>query len=388
MNSSGRKPKSNKGKVSTISLRGKLFLRWTYEGQRYHLYLSVPDTTANRDVVQLTANKIEYDVRHGRFDRSLSSYKSEACLSTATPDAPPKLKLKEIWARYVDYRAPNVSPKTIENTYKPVTMHLEKCKTDGIDDVLVFRKELFKATTRQQARRTLMQLSACCKWSLQHGLIEGNPFDGMYNELSKDKPAPPMAFTVEERDAIIAAFETHNAPGISYSYYAPFVKFLFWTGCRPSEAIGLKWGSITSDCSRVHFHESMVAVNGAMVHRKETKTGGKRWFTCPARLQELLQSLSRGGKDELVFPSPTGKAINSGNFSQRAWRTVLTGLDLTHKDGVKLTPYNCRDTFITLQALNGNSSTTIARWCGNSAAVIEAKYLDKLKLDYLKPTDV
>jgi integrase len=45
------------------------------------------------------------------------------------------------------------------------------------------------------------------------------------------------------------------------------------------------------------------------------------------------------------------------------------------------------DTF-TLQAVQGNSSTTIARWVGNSSKVIEEKYLERLKLENLRPTDV
>ncbi|HEY9641325.1 MAG TPA: hypothetical protein V6C57_12635 [Coleofasciculaceae cyanobacterium] len=53
-----------------------------------------------------------------------------------------------------------------------------------------------------------------------------------------------------------------------------------------------------------------------------------------------------------------------------------------------MTPYNCRDTFITLQAMQGNSSTTIARWVGNSSQVIEEKYLDRVQLEYLRPTEI
>jgi len=67
---------------------------------------------------------------------------------------------------------------------------------------------------------------------------------------------------------------------------------------------------------------------------------------------------------------------------------VLKSLDLAQKDGIKMTLYNCRDTFITLQAIAGHSSTTIARWVGNSSQVIEERYLDKMKLDHLRPTDV
>ncbi|MBC1270555.1 site-specific integrase, partial [Trichormus variabilis FSR] len=48
-------------------------------------------------------------------------------------------------------------------------------------------------------------------------------------------------FTREERDIIIKAFEESKL----YSYYAPLVKFLFFTGCRPSEAIALQWKHIS-----------------------------------------------------------------------------------------------------------------------------------------------
>ena len=90
----------------------------------------------------------------------------------------------------------------------------------------------------------------------------------MYLDMLQSKAPPPVAFTVEERDRIIAAFVNDSRPGTDYRHYAPFVKFLFWTGCRPCEAIGLRWGSVLPDCSRVHFHESIVEISGRKVRRK------------------------------------------------------------------------------------------------------------------------
>lgn len=382
--------KASRGTVAIGALRGSLFLRWQHAGKRHTLYLGLPDSLVNRQVAQNKVNTIEWDIRSGHFDDSLKRYKPVSSLSTSTPIPTPKLLLKDLWAQYMEYRSPQASPKTINSTYAPVSAHIDRCNIDGLEDALSFRKEILKVTTQAQARRTLMQLSAACKWGIQHRLIENNPFEGMYNELSKDKPAPPMAFSVEERDAIIAAFETHQGSGIRYAHYAPFVQFLFWTGCRPCEAIGLRWGSTTPDCGRVHFYESIVEVSGKLIRRQETKTGVKRWFSCPSRLQEMLLSIRPEdvNQDALVFPSPRSKPISISNFSQRAWKTILEGIGLHQKDGLTMTPYNCRDTFITLQAMSGNSSTTIARWCGNSAQVIETKYLDKLKLAHLKPTDI
>jgi integrase len=212
----------------------------------------------------------------------------------------------------------------------------------------------------------------------------------MYKELEASKPNPPKAFTVEERDRIIAAFEHDIRPGMNYRHYAHFIKFLFWTGCRPCEVVGLRWGSITEDCARVHFHESIVEASGKLVRREETKTGVKRWFSCTPKLQALMQSIRPKNSDPetLVFPSPKGGAIGISNFNDRAWMFILAKLELTEKDGIKITVYSCRDTFITTQACAGHSSTTIARWVGNSSDVIEKKYLDRLKLEHLRPSEV
>lgn len=395
--------KNQKGTVTIEAFRGRLRLRFRFNGQRYSLGLGLPDSKTNRRVAEIRARQIEDDMRlqlaHGGdyFDSTLAKYKPETALSVSEPDIKPKYtpQLKTLWQEYVGYKSLNASPKTINGTYQPVTSYLEKCSTDGLQDALKFRMELLQVTTQSQARRALMQLSACCNWAVRHGMVDTNPLEGMYKELEPTKPVPPMSFTVEERDRIITAFEKDTRPGINYQHYAPFIKFLFWTGCRPCEAIGLRWGSVTPDCSRVHFHESIVEVSGKLISRQTTKTGVARWFSCTPRLQALLQSIRPQNPDPatLVFPSPKGKAISETNFSDRAWKAILTSLGLEIKDGVKMTPYNCRDTFITLQAMPidgrpGNSSTTIARWVGNSSKVIEEKYLDKLRLEQLRPTEI
>jgi integrase len=85
-----------------------------------------------------------------------------------------------------------------------------------------------------------------------------NPYDGMAAEMPRfnyQQDPKPNAFTEEERDRVIAAFKAHKGnwngrgtAGMGYSYYASLVEFWFYTGCRPSEAIGLQWKNITDDC--------------------------------------------------------------------------------------------------------------------------------------------
>lgn len=83
--------------------------------------------------------------------------------------------LANLWNKYVDYKTPKVSPKTVEGTYNPVTVHLSKCSVDGLVDLLKFRMELLQVATQGQARRTLMQLSAACKWGMKLNFVKTNP---------------------------------------------------------------------------------------------------------------------------------------------------------------------------------------------------------------------
>jgi hypothetical protein len=50
------------------------------------------------------------------------------------------------------------------------------------------------------------------------------------------------------------------------------------------------------------------------------------------------------------------------------------------------TPYNCRDTFITIQIERGMTSDIVARWVGNSPEVIRKHYLGQIEM--LRPLDV
>lgn len=393
-NGSRGKRKAKTGSVKVRSSNNRLQLVFTHAGKRHFVSLGLSNTPLNMKLAQDKAFEVQRDLEYGEFDATYQKYKTQQT-RPKNDDLPAKAakknaRLRVLWEQYMEYRVPTASPKTINGTYDPVSSHLKQCKTDGLSDPLKFRKQLLKVTTMSQARRTLMQLSAACKWGIQHNLVTENPFEGMYRSLDATQPPPPVAYTTEERDRIIHTFETHKGKGMTYQHYAPFVKFLFWTGCRPCEAVGLRWGSVTEDCGRVHFHESIVEVSGKKERREETKTSVRRWFTCPGRLQGLLQSIRPDNPDPegLVFKAPKGGIIGERNFCQRGWAKVVTYLELDVKEGINMTPYNCRDTFITLQALAGHSSTTIARWVGNSSKVIEDRYLDKLKMEGLRPTDV
>jgi integrase len=116
----------------------------------------------------------------------------------------------------------------------------------------------------------------------------------MASEIKSNKAGKTsrMPFSKEERDAIINAFKNNTysskfAP-TPHSYYAPYIQFLFYTGCRPEEAIALQWKHISAGCQRIQFKEAVPSDNGI---RGQTKTGKTRTFPCNPKLQEFLGSI-------------------------------------------------------------------------------------------------
>ncbi len=111
--------------------------------------------------------------------------------------------------------------------------------------------EKYKSASEREKNNLL---KACCKWSVKEGLLEANPFAQMTITLPKgtDEYADINPFSREERDLIIQTF----AGDRYYSFYTPYVQFLFLTGCRPSEAIALQWKHINSKA--VQFRQSVV----------------------------------------------------------------------------------------------------------------------------------
>ncbi|WP_199333679.1 tyrosine-type recombinase/integrase [Oculatella sp. FACHB-28] len=175
--------------------------------------------------------------------------------------------------------------------------------------------------------------------------------------------------------AIISAFEhdTYSskfAP-VPHSYYASYVKFLFHTGCRPEEAIALRWKHIEKN--RIYFCE---AVATDVRIRKVTKTDKPRYFPINEELRVIFSAIrpEHYQSDDLVFPAKGGKEIDTHNFLNRVWRPVVNQLIKEGKVKEYLPQYNCRHTFITLCLEDGIPSRRVADWCGTSVQVIEEHY--------------
>lgn len=159
------------------------------------------------------------------------------------------------------------------------------------------------------------------------------------------------------------------------------VRFLFFTGCRFGEAVGLRWGNVIDDCATIVFCESI----GRTKEVQGIKNKKDRRFPAdkfPELHKLLLDMRSQTNlpdseiADQLVFTTREGRLIDDSNFRHRCWNTVLEATGVR-----KRKPYATRCTFVT-QALTANIPVNaVAKLAGHSIATLQKHYASWLNED-------
>jgi integrase len=294
------------------------------------------------------------------------------------------LNLLETWDKYIDFKRPSVSPSYLAHQLQATRNHLQKLSSSPGMDAVAVRDWAMKSLTVDSAKRLISQLSACYAWAKNSKLIEANPFTGMASEIKLPRCKKVNAgnaeiepFTATERDSIITALKTNQfchpftSKNHLHSNYAGYIQFLFYTGCRPSEAIGLQWKNIDICKGVILFQGAVVQSPGGRIRKEGLKTQSFRKFKINHQLGEILEDIkpSSCNFNSLVFPAPEGGFIVQDNFRKRVWKRVLQGLELKYR-----VPYQTRHTFITLCLDKGIDAKDIAQWVGNSPEIIYKHY--------------
>lgn len=369
----------HKGSISIDVYRNKLRLRLPrqqFSGKQKAIYTNFPDTQEGWRKAQQQAWQIEEDIEHNRLDATLSKYKRGSNLLAIARQ--PATTLLDLWDAYCEYRKPQVAVTHFrENYQRRYRNAILELPTQKINDAIAIRDYLLKHKTPNTVKQLLIQFNAAAKYGVKCGAIANNPFEGLASDIRvKSKHHEDIdPFTPQERDAIIQAFEKHP----HHQRYTSFVKFLFLTGCRTSEAVGLRWSDINSECTQITF-SSVISKK----QRKSTKNNRIRKFPCNHSLQTLLLSiqLDNPSPEELVFTNSQGNAINPSTFIHNSWGgdrskgkvgivTSLVEQGLVERYRPQ---YNTRHTFITMCLEANISLPQIARWVGNSPGTLLAHY--------------
>lgn len=372
--------KAPKGSVTVLSSNGRLQLRFRYGGKRHYLSTGFNDNKNNRRAAERLAHQIELDICSGNFDPSLAKYKAQSVLSTAEQVTPITPKLSALWGDFMEFKRSQCSQNTMDTMYGQYTRYVERLPVDDLVQAAEIRDYVLQVLPLNSAKRFLIRLNACCKWSLRSGRIKTNPFENMAQEIKLPKAQGKgeddiNPFTAAERDAIIEALESDRfvSPhsGFKHSYYAPFVRFSFLTGCRPSEAVALTWGKISKNFGVITFDQAMIDTSKGRKVRDGLKTQERRKFPCNSTMKVFLATLKpiTAKASDLVFPGVRGGYLDPDAFRKYVWTKVLNGLGLEYRK-----PYQSRHTFINLMLENGLDAKDVARLVGNSAEVVYRHY--------------
>jgi integrase len=148
---------------------------------------------------------------------------------------------------------------------------------------------------------------------------------------------------------------------------AALVKFLGATGLRPEEAFALE----RSDVDRTAGMVSVTKAFSDGTLKMRTKNRKARLVPLSSAALEALDSLPARLDTRLVFPSRRGKHVNIDNWRRRVWKV---GIETTEYDGLGLTIYSLRHSWISWLIARGIPTLEVARQAGTSVKMIEENY--------------
>lgn len=373
----GYNNKGKKGEISITNHRGRIMLRWRHEGIRYPLSLPYDYTPENMHHATLKVAEINLDIMKGCFDTTLEKYKPPKPVK-ATPVAKPIIieEAKPVflndlvekfnhWGNHI--RNIDVE-KSVDYLYTRKV--LEKWVDIPIDQIAVkLNGENWANTTYN---RRLNYLKTFFTWLLGSGAISQNYLADVRRKRDKKKKKNPRRIPISE-DEIFKFLEairndTYCPPAsrFKHSHYYPFLLFIFSTGVRNAEAIGLKVKHIDLEKNQIEISETfartMKGTNHAARISKGTKMENVRYLPMTDELRQLLTSQIEVKKpDDFVFLSPKGLSIDDNMLERRIIKPVLIKLGIGDRD-----LYVARHCFGTRAVQQGMPLTDVAYLMGHS----------------------
>jgi len=375
--------KAQRGTVSISNYKGKVRLRWRYKGVRYSItkyaYNSVGLMKAQKQVLE-----IEIDILEGTFDTSLVKYKGERKVK---PQQVVKKQLgkRENLVQHFEYWVSNYRQMDCEVNIDYYSLRNTIRKWGKVDSANILTKlnnEKYNASTYN---RKLGLLKLFTKWLRKQLIWDFDPLEEVMKRKTKKLIKPKrIPFSAEEISSILNAIKNDSFSTkknrYPHSRYYPFLYFLFKTGVRPAEAIGLRVGSVDQVKRIIHIKEVLArTVNGTNANarvRKETKNGKERVLPLTEDLQEVIKPLlTNKHADALVFQSFSGGPIDDRMFQRRVFKPVLKALEIADRD-----LYACRHTFGSRCIDQGITPVMTAFLMGNNPETALRNYTHQITL--------
>lgn len=160
---------------------------------------------------------------------------------------------------------------------------------------------------------TLDNIFSC---AVQDRLIYKNPAEGLQKPEAK-KAKEKRALTDDERGRVQALFDTHR--------HGLYLATMYYTGMRPGEVRGLKWGDFDWDAGLIHVQRDIDYAAGGKEGRLKT-AAAERYIPIADELRALLLK-QRNMPDMYVFQGVGGKPL-AASSATRIWLELMRDCDL------------------------------------------------------------
>lgn len=355
--------KAKYGSVKVVNRNGKLYLDFRYLGDRFRPSLNLVANATNEIVAKQIASKIELDIATGQFDTTLVVYLGEKVDKTKPRDTH-RSDLSSLFRYYWDLKGLNGSD------YESVRRFIYRGNPNWGNLEATVKAQGWSTTTHNRYCKILNQF---LQWAISEENIPTKLLPLLKGTKKTHETRKP--FTLAEMQTICTAFKDYyhnkgNGYGGTDNYYY-LVLFLFATGCRMGEIVGLKAKHFNLANKTVEIAESLSPKSNYESTRvqKPTKTGSVRVLPLPKFLVEIFTRILDGKKpDAYIFVGPEGEPINQRNFTQRIWKGILGKLELDYR-----VPYAGRHTMASMAIEQGIPLTGIAYLMGHSDTTMVMK---------------
>lgn len=362
-----------------------LRLRWRTPNRRPELYIN--HSVHNYQLVAVRLKQvIEDDYAAGRYDSTLERYRQmvkyslvpEVTLSSRALD------LVKEFNSYLGAKSIRIGDD-LPSYYDQTRRLLQQWDQVSLDDIPVLLANKDYSPRTFNDRRNC--LSRFFKYLVRKKKILDNPLEEVTTRKPADHIEKRVPFTQQEVVSILSALknDTFRKAHYTHSQYYPLVAFMFQTGVRNAEALGLQVRDVKFDTGELRICRSLArtkrGTHSAARKEKGTKTDNIRYIPMNPFLLELLGPLCAGKTDtQLVFINQNGNSIDDKKFQDRVFKPILKQLGIPNRD-----LYALRHTFATRAVQSGMKPHEVAYLMGDNLDTIIKNYYHKEKIQTVLP---
>jgi integrase len=346
--------------------------------------LGLSDTPSNWIIAKAIQDAVKADLVLGRFNPdTFDLYLPNSSKKPNLISAPKEIKtLQDLWISYLLEADKKIAQSTKSSVLDPLSKKIQSFKKIkiGVDESEFIDSFSHLKIVTQHSQLT--RIRSAYNWAEKKGLIpKGSNQLIIIPRLQSEDIEPPDPLTDDEVKSLLEECVARNDTDLLY-----LIKFLLYTGCRPSEAFGLRITSINLSKNQITFENRRNKFGARILEQSGTKTKRKRFFPINSQLKQLIHLALKKARDSnsLYLLNKDGKPWDSsklrtlwegGGSKQRLDKNGIIP-SLIRKGSISSwkTPYNLRDTYISHAIIKGYSPSVIAAWVGNSPSMIDKHY--------------